>query len=104
MHCHRVDLLFRTQYFGIVATSVPVCDEFVTCAGDVLVCDQRRCGPMVLDALLKIKNEQDSTLTFRRCGVTLCCPATVSPRCWCPHRVICGHAGLAARASAAPVP
>lgn len=25
------------------------------------------CGPMVLDALLKIKNEQDPTLTFRRC-------------------------------------
>jgi hypothetical protein len=24
------------------------------------------CGPMVLDALIKIKNEQDSTLTFRR--------------------------------------
>ena len=28
----------------------------------------RRCGPMVLDALLKIKNEQDPTLTFRRCA------------------------------------
>jgi succinate dehydrogenase/fumarate reductase-like Fe-S protein len=26
-----------------------------------------RCGPMVLDALIKIKGEQDSTLTFRRC-------------------------------------
>lgn len=25
-----------------------------------------RCGPMVLDALIKIKNEMDSTLTFRR--------------------------------------
>ena len=24
------------------------------------------CGPMVLDALIKIKNETDSTLTFRR--------------------------------------
>ena len=24
------------------------------------------CGPMVLDALIKIKNEVDSTLTFRR--------------------------------------
>lgn len=24
------------------------------------------CGPMVLDALIKIKNEIDSTLTFRR--------------------------------------
>lgn len=25
-----------------------------------------RCGPMVLDALIKIKNEIDPTLTFRR--------------------------------------
>lgn len=24
------------------------------------------CGPMVLDALIKIKNEMDGTLTFRR--------------------------------------
>ena len=28
--------------------------------------DLDRCGPMVLDALIKIKNEVDSTLTFRR--------------------------------------
>ncbi len=28
--------------------------------------DMDKCGPMVLDALLKIKNEIDSTLTFRR--------------------------------------
>ena len=28
--------------------------------------DQEQCGPMVLDALMKIKNEIDSTLTFRR--------------------------------------
>ena len=28
--------------------------------------DIDRCGPMVLDALIKIKNEIDSTLTFRR--------------------------------------
>jgi len=28
--------------------------------------DLNECGPMVLDALIKIKNEQDSTLTFRR--------------------------------------
>jgi hypothetical protein len=26
----------------------------------------KECGPMVLDALIKIKNEQDPTLTFRR--------------------------------------
>ena len=28
--------------------------------------DLDRCGPMVLDALIKIKSEQDSSLTFRR--------------------------------------
>lgn len=28
--------------------------------------DMAQCGPMVLDAILKIKNEIDSTLTFRR--------------------------------------
>jgi succinate dehydrogenase / fumarate reductase iron-sulfur subunit len=28
--------------------------------------DMDACGPMVLDALIKIKNEQDATLTFRR--------------------------------------
>eukprot|EP00591_Stephanopyxis_turris_P011146 CAMPEP_0195517496 /NCGR_PEP_ID=MMETSP0794_2-20130614/10977_1 /TAXON_ID=515487 /ORGANISM="Stephanopyxis turris, Strain CCMP 815" /LENGTH=263 /DNA_ID=CAMNT_0040646311 /DNA_START=46 /DNA_END=837 /DNA_ORIENTATION=+ len=33
----------------------------------------KECGPMVLDALLKIKNEQDSTLTFRRsCREGIC--------------------------------
>ncbi len=29
-------------------------------------CSSHSCGPMVLDALIKIKNEMDSTLTFRR--------------------------------------
>jgi succinate dehydrogenase / fumarate reductase iron-sulfur subunit len=28
--------------------------------------DMDSCGPMVLDAIIKIKNEIDSTLTFRR--------------------------------------
>ena len=28
--------------------------------------DVKECSPMVLDALLKIKNEQDPTLSFRR--------------------------------------
>src|SRR5690242_11895039 len=28
--------------------------------------DRKACGPMVLDALIKIKNEIDATLTFRR--------------------------------------
>ena len=33
---------------------------------DTYEVDLDRCGPMVLDALIKIKNEIDSTLTFRR--------------------------------------
>ena len=33
---------------------------------DTFHVDLDNCGPMVLDALLKIKNEIDSTLTFRR--------------------------------------
>jgi succinate dehydrogenase iron-sulfur subunit len=33
---------------------------------DVYEVDLAECGPMVLDALIKIKNEVDSTLTFRR--------------------------------------
>ncbi|SMF95603.1 succinate dehydrogenase / fumarate reductase iron-sulfur subunit [Methylomagnum ishizawai] len=33
---------------------------------DVFHIDLDRCGPMVLDAVLKIKNEIDSTLAFRR--------------------------------------
>lgn len=33
----------------------------------------KECGPMILDALLKIKNEQDGTLTFRRsCREGIC--------------------------------
>jgi len=35
--------------------------------------DLNDCGPMVLDALIKIKNEDDSTLTFRRsCREGIC--------------------------------
>ncbi|KAI8037338.1 succinate dehydrogenase [ubiquinone] iron-sulfur subunit, mitochondrial [Drosophila gunungcola] len=35
--------------------------------------DLRECGPMVLDALIKIKNEMDPTLTFRRsCREGIC--------------------------------
>lgn len=35
--------------------------------------DLNDCGPMVLDALIKIKNEQDPTLTFRRsCREGIC--------------------------------
>ncbi|GAO46285.1 hypothetical protein G7K_0518-t1 [Saitoella complicata NRRL Y-17804] len=35
--------------------------------------DLNNCGPMILDALIKIKNEQDPTLTFRRsCREGIC--------------------------------
>jgi len=35
--------------------------------------NEKECGPMILDALLKIKNEQDGTLTFRRsCREGIC--------------------------------
>lgn len=35
--------------------------------------DLNECGPMVLDALIKVKNEQDTTLTFRRsCREGIC--------------------------------
>ncbi len=40
---------------------------------DVYEVDTDACGPMVLDALIKIKNETDSTLTFRRsCREGIC--------------------------------
>jgi succinate dehydrogenase / fumarate reductase, iron-sulfur subunit len=40
---------------------------------DTYEIDQSKCGPMVLDALIKIKNELDSTLAFRRsCREGIC--------------------------------
>jgi len=40
---------------------------------DTYEVDLQRCGPMVLDALIKIKNEIDPTLTFRRsCREGIC--------------------------------
>ena len=40
---------------------------------DTYFLDMDKCGPMVLDALIKIKNEVDSTLTFRRsCREGIC--------------------------------
>ena len=40
---------------------------------DLFEIDLDECGPMVLDALIKIKSEQDSTLTFRRsCREGIC--------------------------------
>src|SRR3546814_7841083 len=40
---------------------------------DTYAVDLDDCGPMVLDALIKIKNEVDATLTFRRsCREGIC--------------------------------
>ena len=40
---------------------------------DIFHVDLQNCGPMVLDAVIKIKNETDSTLTFRRsCREGIC--------------------------------
>src|SRR5260370_17332198 len=40
---------------------------------DTYEVDLATCGPMVLDALIKIKNEIDTTLTFRRsCREGIC--------------------------------
>lgn len=40
---------------------------------DIFEIDMENCGPMVLDALIKIKNEIDPTLTFRRsCREGIC--------------------------------
>ena len=40
---------------------------------DTFEIDRAECGPMVLDALIKIKNEVDATLTFRRsCREGIC--------------------------------
>jgi len=42
-------------------------------AVDTYDIDMDKCGPMVLDALIKIKNETDPTLTFRRsCREGIC--------------------------------
>jgi succinate dehydrogenase / fumarate reductase iron-sulfur subunit len=42
-------------------------------AVDTYFVDMDDCGPMVLDALIKIKNEIDPTLTFRRsCREGIC--------------------------------
>jgi succinate dehydrogenase/fumarate reductase iron-sulfur protein len=40
---------------------------------DIFVVDLKKCGPMMLDVLIHIKNEIDSTLTFRRsCREGIC--------------------------------
>ena len=48
-------------------------DDDANPRADVYEIDMDSCGPMVLDALIKIKNEVDATLTFRRsCREGIC--------------------------------
>ena len=52
---------------------------------DTYSIDLDQCGPMVLDALIKIKNEIDPTLTFRRsCREGICgsCSMNIDGRNW----------------------
>lgn len=47
--------------------------------------DTNQCGPMVLDALIKIKGEQDSSLTFRRsCREGICGSCAMNIGLECP--------------------
>src|SRR6187402_482770 len=56
---------FRIYRFDPEADQNPRIDSYTI--------DLDRCGPMVLDALIKIKNEVDTTLTFRRsCREGIC--------------------------------
>src|ERR1700692_1799683 len=57
--------VFKSYRFDPDSTENPRLDSYEL--------DMDNCGPMVLDALIKIKNEIDSTLTFRRsCREGIC--------------------------------
>ena len=57
--------LFKIYRFNPHLDSKPYYDKFKV--------DMSRCGPMVLDALINIKKNTDSTLTFRRsCREGIC--------------------------------
>jgi succinate dehydrogenase / fumarate reductase iron-sulfur subunit len=56
---------FRIYRYNPDTGAAPKMDSFMV--------DLNQCGPMVLDALIKIKNEVDATLTFRRsCREGIC--------------------------------
>ena len=73
---------------------------------DTYEIDLEDCGPMVLDALIKIKNEVDTTLTFRRsCRCRTICPARchcLEGPCRCSIRICVDTATKAARAAFQP--
>ena len=60
-------------------------------------------GPMVLDALIRIKNEIDPTLTFRRscregicgsCAMNIQGGNTLACLCMCPHALFFSHSSV----------
>ena len=56
---------FKIYRFNPEVSAKPYYDKFQI--------NMKDCGPMVLDALIKIKNEKDPTLTFRRsCREGIC--------------------------------
>ena len=66
---------FRIYRFDPEGSEAPRVDSYEV--------DMSSCGPMVLDALIKIKNEIDATLTFRRScreGVCGSCAMNISGR------------------------
>ena len=52
--------------------------------------DANACGPMMLDVLFKIKDEQDSTLSFRR---SCRCACAFLHACWRPDAAANGQRG-----------
>ena len=66
----RPDVAVRTKTFNIYRWSP---DDDANPRVDSYTVDLDNCGPMVLDALIKIKGETDSSLTFRRsCREGIC--------------------------------
>ena len=69
-HNHRAEGAARVQKFKIYRYDP---DSGANPRYDTFEIDLDDCGPMVLDALIKIKNEVDPTLTFRRsCREGIC--------------------------------
>ena len=69
-HTHKGEISAETREFQIYRWDP---DKNENPRLDVFHVDLKNCGPMVLDAVIKIKNETDSTLTFRRsCREGIC--------------------------------
>ena len=70
IHTLSLHQLVKTKVFKIYRWSP---DDDKNPRVDTFTIDKDECGPMVLDALIKIKQEIDSSLTFRRsCREGIC--------------------------------